>query len=189
MSNDSTYVFLDNSFLYIQGYRHVKSHISLPPTKNLYIDYFALKHFLTAHGNIKRVVLVGSDLAGSLISKCQMAGFEVHTFPKYPNFKTGKPEEKGIDQKICWEVAKTIFTNKDALQNKKIILCTGDKDFMTILPDVQTSNWSFELWLWKTSFSQIFAKQVEVFGKVKILDNEWKKFIKIGDVALKPTTH
>jgi hypothetical protein len=182
---DSTYVFLDNSFLFIQGYSHVKSRVSLPPGKKLFIDYFALRHFLAEHGEVKRVVLVGSDLAGSLISTCQMAGFEVHTFPKYPNYKTGKPEEKGIDQKICWEVAKTIFTNKDPLPNKKIILCTGDKDFMTLLPDIQTSNWSFELWLWKNSFSTIFTKQVEVFGKVKVLDGEWKKFIKIGNAIPK----
>jgi hypothetical protein len=115
-----------------------------------------------------------------MISTCQAAGFEVSTFPKYPDFKTGIPREKGIDHKICWEIAKTIFTNKDPVPSKKIIL-SGDKDFMTVLSDIHTSNWAFELWLWTNSYSPTFAQQVKVFGSVRVLDREWSHFIKIGD--------
>ena len=66
------------------------------------------------------------------------------------------------------------------MQSKKIVLCTGDKDFMSILPDIQTANWAFELWLWSGSFSQKFENQVKVFGNVRVLDQEWRRFIKIG---------
>jgi len=181
---DQLYVFIDNSFLFLQGYKHVQAVAKLPLGKHPYVDYLALRHFLQKQGELKRAVIVGSDLPGSMISKCQAAGFEVSTFPKYPDFKTGILREKGIDHKICWEIAKTIFTNKDPLPNKKIILCTGDKDFMTVLSDIHTSNWAFELWLWANSYSTKFAQQVKVFGSVRVLDREWNQFIKIGGKAV-----
>lgn len=179
---DQLYVFLDNSFLFIEGYKHVHSVARLPLTKKPVFDYISFRRFVEKQGEIKRLVLVGSDLAGNLISSCQRAGFEVFTLPKHPDFKTGLLREKGVDQKIGWEVAKTIFTNKETVQNKKIILCTGDKDFASTLPDIHTANWSFELWLWHRSFSQTYARQVQVFGKIRELDSEWKQFIKIVDV-------
>jgi uncharacterized LabA/DUF88 family protein len=175
------YVFIDNSFLFAQGYKHVTNLAKLTPNNKLSIDYTGLRTFLSKHGDVKRAVIVGSNLAGNLITKCQLAGFNVYTFPKYPDLKSGNLKEKGIDHKICWEIAKTIFTNKDSALNKKIILCTGDKDFMTVLPDIQTSNWEFELWLWNNSFSPKFTDQVKVFGTIKVLDQEWKQFIKISN--------
>jgi len=181
MPDAQVYVFIDNSFLYAQGYKHARAIAKLPAHKAPYIDYLALRGFLQKQGELKRAVIVGSDLPGSMISKCQSAGFEVSTFPKFPDFKTGHLKEKGIDHKICWEIAKTIFTNKDPLPNKKIILCTGDKDFMSILPDIHTSNWAFELWLWTNSYSEKFVTQVKVFGSVRVLDGEWNQFIKIGN--------
>jgi len=186
---DQTYVFLDNSFLFLQGYKHVQAIAKLPPTKHPYVDYLALRHFLQQQGELKRAVIVGSDLPGTMISKCQAAGFEVYTFPKYPDAKDGGLKEKGIDHKICWEIAKSIFTNKDPVPNKKIILCTGDKDFMTVLSDIHTSNWAFELWLWTNSYSAKFVQQVKIFGTVRELDHEWKKFIKIGDKAAAAAAH
>jgi len=179
---DQLYVFVDNSFLFIQGYKHVRAVASLPPSKKPYIDYAALKRLLEEQGEVRRMVLVGSQLAGSIIRQGQQAGFEVSTLPRHPDIKTGKTKEKGVDQKIGWEVAKTIFTNKDPLMNKKIILCTGDKDFASILPDIQTAGWAFELWLWRSSFSATYAQQVKVFGRLRELDGEWRKFIKIRNV-------
>lgn len=175
------YVFLDNSFLFIEGYKYARNAIRIPRNKHPYVDYFALRRYLSQFGELCRVVICGAELPGTMITKCQTAGFDVFTFPRYPDIKSGRKKEKGIDHKICWEIAKTIFTNKDPVQNKKIILCTGDKDFMTILPDIQTCNWAFELWYWKNSYSAKFAAQVKVFGNLKSLDEEWKSFIKIGD--------
>lgn len=86
---DQLYVFVDNSFLFLQGYKHVQVVAKLPPTKHPYVDYLALRRFLQKQGELKRAVIVGSDLPGSMISKCQAAGFEVSTFPRYPDFKTG----------------------------------------------------------------------------------------------------
>ncbi len=94
----------------------------MPPTKKPYIDYNGFRRFVEKQGDLKRLVLVGSDLAGTLITTCQRAGFEVFTLPRQPDFKTGTLREKGVDQKIGWEVAKTIFTNRDAVQSKKVIL-------------------------------------------------------------------
>lgn len=116
-----------------------------------------------------------------MISRCQSTGFEIFTFPRYPDLRTGSMKEKGVDQKICWEIDKTIFTNREPVQNKKTTLCAGDKDFMTVLQDIHTCNWAFELWLWPNSFSKQFAQQIKVFGKIKILDEDWKTFVKIGD--------
>jgi hypothetical protein len=177
------YVFLDNSFLFIEGYKYVRAATHIPPSKTPYVDYYALRRYLQKEGNLCRTVIAGAELPGSMITKCQAAGFEVFTFPRYPDLKTGKMKEKGIDHKICWEIAKTIFTNREAVQNKKIILCTGDKDFMAVLPDIHTANWAFELWLWPDSYSPKFADQVKVFGKLKSLDKDWREFIKVGDTA------
>jgi hypothetical protein len=178
---EEIYAFIDNSFLFIEGYKYVRQVAQLPPSKTPYVDYFALRKFIAKHGELRRAVICGSELPGSMITKCQSAGFEVFTFPRYPNIKTGKMEEKGIDLKIGWEIAKTIFTGHDPVRNKKVILCTGDKDFMTILQDIHTSNWAFELWLWSKCYSLKFADQVKVFGTVRAIDSEWKEFIKIGD--------
>ena len=52
---------------------------------------------------------------------------------------------------------------------------------MSILPDIHTSNWAFELWLWTNSYSEKFVTQVKVFGSVRVLDGEWNRFIKIGN--------
>jgi hypothetical protein len=180
MSNE-IYVFIDNSFLFIQGYNHVEDVTNLPANRKPYIDYIALKKKLDSHGTVRRVVLVGSNLPGSLITSCQLNGIEVFTLPKYPNMKTGKNQEKGVDNKLCWEIAKTIFTNTQSTVRKKIILCTGDKDFMSILSDIHTSSWEFELWLWKNAYSPLYERQVKIFGEIKVLDDEWKKIIKIGD--------
>jgi len=59
------YVFIDNSFLFIQGYKHVRSVTSLPPSKKPQIDYRNFKEFIESFGEIKRLVLVGSNLAGN----------------------------------------------------------------------------------------------------------------------------
>jgi uncharacterized LabA/DUF88 family protein len=123
--------------------------------------------------------LVGSELSGGIISSCQRIGFSVITLPRFPNMKTGTKQEKGVDQKIGWEIAKTIFTNHETTTNKKIILCSGDKDFMSIFSDIQTTNWGFEVWMWNNSFSIAYKTEVEIFGKMKVLDNEWKQFIDI----------
>lgn len=178
---DQLYIFIDNSFLFIEGYKHVRRATNIPTTKTPFVDYFSLRSYLNRVGEVRRVVICGSELPGSMISKCQSAGFEVFTFPRYPDIKSGEMKEKGIDHKIAWEIAKTIFTNRDPVQNKKIILCAGDKDFMPILQDIHTSNWGFELWLWANSFSKKFSDQVRVFGTVKVLDREWKNFLKVGD--------
>jgi hypothetical protein len=182
---DQLYVFIDNSFLYVQGYKHVESVAKLPLTKHVYVDYVGLRKCFERFGDLRRTVIVGSNLPGSMISTCQSLGIEVFTLPKYPDFKTGTLKEKGVDHKLCWEVAKTIFTNKDPLTNKKIVLCTGDKDFMSVFADIHTSSWAFELWLWTNSFSPILTQQVKVFGSVKVLDTEWKSFLKIGDKKAK----
>ena len=182
---DQLYVFIDNSFLFIEGYKHVRKVANLGQAKKPQIDYVKFKRFIETFGEVKRVVLVGSELAGSLITNCQRAGFEVFTLPKYPDIKTGTNREKGVDLKVGWEVAKTIFTNKDPVTEKKVILCTGDKDFASVLSDIHTSNWKFELWLWHGSFSPAFSSQVKVFGSLRELDAEWKKFINIVNVKPK----
>ncbi len=185
--NDQIYVFIDNSFLYLEGYKRVNRAGKLPASKHPYVDYPALKRFLQKHGDLKRAVIVGSNLPGSMTATCQSAGFLVLTFPKYPDFKTGTLKEKGVDHRIVWEIAKTIFTNKDPLPNKKVILCTGDKDFISILPEIQTSNWALEVWLWANSFSPKIAEAVKVFGTIKVLNSEWTQFIKIGNKPISKT--
>jgi hypothetical protein len=179
--NDQIYVFIDNSFLFAEGYKHANKVARPPATKHPYIDYPGLKRFLQKQGDLKRDVVVGSNLPGSMMAKCQSLGFLVLSFPKYPDFKTGVLKEKGVDHRIVWEIAKTIFTNKDPLPNKKIIICTGDKDFISILPEIHTSNWALEIWLWTNSYSPKILEAVKPFGSVKVLDSEWSQFIKIGD--------
>lgn len=177
------YVFIDNSFLFIQGYKHVKNVTGLPNNKKPKLNYKKLRDFIQEYGEgvIKRIVLVGSNLSGNLISHCQLNGIETFTLPKYPDKKTGRIIEKGVDLKVAWELAKTIFTNKDPVSNKKVILCSGDKDFISILSDIHTSNWSFELWLWNNSYSKAYEQYVNTFGTIKSLDSEWKNFIDIVD--------
>jgi hypothetical protein len=72
-----------------------------------------------------------------------------------------------------------IKPQKGGALNKKIILCSGDKDFMSIFPDIQTTNWGLEVWMWNNSFSTAYKTEVEIFGKMKVLDSEWKQFIDI----------
>ena len=175
------YVFIDNSFLFIQGYRYVQAAIKLPANKKPQFNYSKFKTFLSQKGCIRRVVLVGSCLSGNLITSCQLNGFEVFTLPRYPNMQTGKKVEKGVDQKLGWEIAKTIFTSKDSPENKKIILCTGDKDFASILSDIQTSSWALEVLLWENSASLAYIQQIQVLGTVHKLGPEWKSFIDIVD--------
>jgi len=177
------YVFIDNSFLFIQGYKHVKKVTNLPNNKKPVLNYKKLRNFIEEYGEgiIKRIVLVGSNLSGNLYSTCQLNGIEPFSLPKYPDIKSGRKIEKGVDMKVAWEIAKTIFTNKDPVGNKKIILCSGDKDFISILSDIHTSNWSFELWLWNNAYSKVYEQYVNTFGSIKALDNEWKKFIDIVD--------
>ena len=174
---EELYVFIDNSFLYIEGYKFVNQVAKTNGKCKPQVDYFKFVKFLEKFGDPRRVVLVGSELAGSLITNCQRAGIEVHTLPKYPDFRTGKNKEKGVDMKIGWEIAKTLFNNQESNVGKKIVLCTGDKDFASILSDIHTSGWAFELWLWHSSYSKAYAKQVNVFGSMRELNNEWKEFI------------
>ena len=107
MQNQQIYVFVDNSFLFIEGYKHARKVARPGPDRTPYVDYRSLRTFMEEQGELKRVVICGSDLPGSMISKCQSAGLEVFTFPKYPDIRTGKMQEKGIDLKIGWEIAKT----------------------------------------------------------------------------------
>jgi uncharacterized LabA/DUF88 family protein len=173
------YVFIDNSFLFVQGYKHAQNNVQLSSNKKPQLNYVKFRQYVGSFGNIRRMVLVGSELAGSLISTCQRNGFEIFTLPRFKVYGTARTQEKGVDQKIVWEIAKTIFTNKDGAVNKKIILCTGDKDFMPIFPDVQTTGWSFELWMWTNAYSNSLETAISPFGTMKALDVEWKKFIDI----------
>jgi len=182
---DQLYGFIDSSFLFVEGFRHVRNTLSLAPTKKPCVDYAAFRRFLERSGELKRIVLIGSDLPGTLISQCQMAGFDVHTSPRYPHFKRSRRKEDGIDQKICWEIAKTVYTNKDPGINNKIIFCSGSRDLMALFSDIHTSHWAFELWAWKNSFSDRYLKQAQVFGTVRILDKEWKKFLRLSDARPK----
>lgn len=183
--NQELYVFIDNSFLFIQGYKFVENAITLPPDKKPQLNYIKFKNFLSPKGTIKRIVLVGSQLPTNMISTCQRHGFEVFTLPRYPDMRTGKNIEKGVDQKLGWEIAKTIFTNKDGTGSKKIILCTGDKDFASIFGDIQTASWALEVIVWKNAVSPVYVRQAEVFGKVHIIGDEWKNFIDIVDKTTK----
>ncbi|MCQ2352410.1 MAG: NYN domain-containing protein [Victivallaceae bacterium] len=175
------YVFIDNSFLFIQGYKYVKKAIPLCAGKKPQFNYAKFKTFLSKKGEIKRIVLVGSELPSNIMASCQRNGFEVFTLPRYPDMKSAKPVEKGVDQKLCWEIAKTIFTNRNSTADKQIILCTGDKDFASIFSDIQTSSWGLEVLLWDNSASQAYIQQAQVFGTVQKLGAEWKKFIDIVD--------
>ena len=56
------YVFIDYSFLFIQGYKFVLNSISLPSNKKPQLNYVKFKSFLSTLGDIKRIVLVGSEL-------------------------------------------------------------------------------------------------------------------------------
>lgn len=179
--NQDVYVFIDNSFLFIQGYKFVESAIKLPTNKKPQFNYVKFRDFLSSKGTIKRIVLVGSQLPGNLISICQRHGFEVFTLTRHPDMRTGKTIEKGVDQKLGWEIAKTIFTNKDSASNKKIVLCTGDKDFASIFSDIQTASWALEVIVWKNAVSQAYVQQAEVFGNVQVIGDEWKRFIDIVD--------
>ena len=69
MPDAQVYVFIDNSFLYAQGYKHARAIAKLPAHKAPYIDYLALRGFLQKQGELKRAVIVGSDLPGSMISR------------------------------------------------------------------------------------------------------------------------
>ena len=180
---EDVYVFLDNTFLFIQGYKHVQKVANLPQNKKPSFNYGNFRKFVSKFGTVKRMVLAGSQLPGNLITICQRSGFEVFTLPRYPNIASGKMQEKGVDQKLVWEIAKTIFTNKEATVNKKIILCSGDKDFMPLLPDIQTSGWSLEVWMWNNSYSPSFQTAVSTFGEMIALDDEWKQFIDIIDAT------
>lgn len=179
--NSDLYVFIDNSFMYIQGYKLVERSITLPSNKTPFFNYFKFKKWLSSQGNIKRIVLVGSELSGNLIANCQQNGFEVITLPRFLNKLTDTEKEKGVDQRLCWEIAKTIFTNKDSISNKKIVLCTGDKDFASIFSDIQTSSWALDIIVWENALSKTFIQQAEVFGRVQIIGKEWKYFIDIVD--------
>ena len=171
------YVFIDSSFLFTEGCKRARKALGLPPTRKPLVDYVALRRFLERSGELKKLVFTGSDLPGTLISQCQMAGFDVQTSFKYPDRKTGKKRQKGVAHKICWEIAKTVFTGNGNGANRRIILCTGNKDLMAVLPDIHGSNWAVELWLWKNSFSRQYVDQVHFFGTVRVLDKEWKKFM------------
>jgi uncharacterized LabA/DUF88 family protein len=178
---DDLYVFIDNSFLFIQGYKFVETKVTLSPNKKPQINYRKLRQFISTSGNIKQMVLVGSELPGNLISLCQRGGMRVFTLPRFPDIRTGKKKEKGVDQKIVWEIAKTIFTNSFGTNRKKIILCSGDKDFMPIFSDIQTAGWALEAWTWSTANSSVYNDEVNVFGTVRKLDDEWRQFIDIVD--------
>jgi hypothetical protein len=176
------YVFIDNSFLFIQGYKHALKVTKLPPNGNQkpQINYGDLKKFIEQHedGKIKRISLVGSNLSGKLVSNCQRIGYDIVPLPHFTNFKKGM-EEKGVDQKLVWEIAKTIFTNKLPTVEKKIVLCSGDKDFMSIFKDIQTTNWSLSVWVWGNAYSRIYEEAVQSFGEIHKIDIYWKEFIKI----------
>lgn len=175
------YVFIDNSFLFIQGYKHASSSVKgMDESRRPKINYKKFKSYISKNGDsIKRIVLVGSNLSGNIVTDCQKFGFEVFTSPRYPNMKKGTEEEKGVDMRVGWEIAKTIFTNKDSIANKKIILCSGDKDFMPIFGDIQTASWSLEVWIWGNSYSPQYESAISRFGKLKKLDEDWKEFIDI----------
>ena len=179
--NKDLYVFVDNSFMYIQGYSLVKRDITLPSNRKPQFNYFKFQKWLSLQGNIKRIVLVGSNLSGNLIANCQQRGFEVITLPRFLDKLTDKEKEKGVDQRLCWEIAKTIFTNKEPTSNKKIVLCTGDKDFASIFNDIQTSSWALDVIVWENAVSKAFVRQTEVFGQVQIIGKEWRRFIDIVD--------
>lgn len=180
---DNLYIFIDNSFLFIQGYKFVKSEIGKNNQKQPVLNYKKLKDCFCKYGNVKQIVLVGSNLSGTIINNCQILNFDVYTYSKSTYKIDGKfiSKEKGVDLKLAWELSKVIFTNKDTTKNKKIILCTGDRDFLPVLSDIKTAGWELEVWTWGNSYSKEYTEKVSAHGVIKNLDNDWKQIFDLKD--------
>ena len=86
---EELYVFIDNSFLYIEGYRFVNQVAKTHGKRKPQVDYSKFVKFIEKFGDPRRIVLVGSELAGNLITNCQRAGIEVHTLPQISRFQNG----------------------------------------------------------------------------------------------------
>ena len=175
----ATHLFIDNSFFFVEGYKHAESISNLPNNKKPTINYNKVRLFFDEkYPDIKRRVIVGSNLAGNLISTLQGNSFEVFTLPKYFDRTSGKKKERGVDHKLIWEIAKTLFTGHDP-ERRRIVLCSGDRDFQPIFPDIMTCSCDLDVYVWKNAYSKQYREIIQSFGSVFELNDEWKKFIEI----------
>jgi len=173
----SSHLFIDNSFLYIEGYKYARKRCA-PQSIIPSINYKKLRDFFDEKDDkIVHRTLVGSELAGTLITSAQRNGFYPFTLPKYKDFN-GRMRERGVDHKLIWEIAKSVYTRHDR-ERIKIILCSGDRDFQPIFPDLRTADCDLDVYVWKGAYSSEYIEQVNSFGKIYELNEEWSKFIEI----------
>lgn len=175
----ATHLFIDNSFFFVEGYKHVKSTFNIPDNKKTTMNYNKVRQFFDEkYDDIKRRVIAGSNLPGNLIATLQRNSFEVFTQPKFFDRASGKNKERGVDHKLIWEIAKTLFTGHDS-ERMRIVLCSGDRDFQPIFPDIMTCSCDLDVYVWKNAYSKQYKEIIQSFGKVFELNDEWRRFIDI----------
>jgi len=178
----ASHLFIDNSFFFVEGYKHALKECGQPKNCKPQLNYPKAKDYFDkkCNGDIRRRVIVGSALSGNIITSLQRNSFEVFTLPKYPDLRTGKNRERGVDHKLIWEIGKTVFSERRDSSHIRIILCTGDKDFLPIFPDLLTAGCSLDVYVWAGTYSRQYKDQVDSSGgKIYELNEDWKKFIDI----------
>ena len=142
MQDDSAYVFVDNSNVWIQGKKLSGAAHGLPENNRYRIDYGKLlQHVLDGRQLADVPRLYGSEPPpnDSVWKIIKSKGFDVQVFKR--NFLN---KEKGVDMRMGLDIQRLIFTKPMA----PVVIVAGDADFVPVLEELHTAGWSSEVWYW-----------------------------------------
>jgi uncharacterized LabA/DUF88 family protein len=155
----TTYVYVDNSNLYIEGCR--VSAVNKGTAKNIFdamnknivdmtwqLDYGKLYNFLCGNDAVAR--LWGSPPPGDSFWKMvDRKGFKSTVYDKGAGNK-----EKKVDVAIGAAMTKDAYTKLDK-DKDKILLVAGDSDYEPVITDLKTESYKVEVAFWDHASAEI----------------------------------
>ena len=143
--SDKTYVFVDNSNIWIGG-KQIAGQQRKPriPSNGRYrIDYGRLLEYILDGRDLADVPrLYGSEPPpnDSVWKVIRARGFTVKVFKR--NIFN---REKGVDMQMGLDIGRLILTSKP---DGPIAIVAGDADFIPVVDEAHKAGWKVEVWYW-----------------------------------------
>ncbi|CAI2202004.1 7210_t:CDS:1, partial [Funneliformis geosporum] len=146
--DNSVYVFIDNSNLFIEGSKIVSRLENVNVCDNKQPNFL---DFYVDHGQLVMTVLHGRKMSSAFVigsvpppndtlwDRARSYGCEVKTYQRNASNK-----EKKVDTKLVCRAMRSILTKN----HSTLLLVAGDSDYCPLIEEAREENWNIETWFW-----------------------------------------
>lgn len=163
VANDSVYMFVDDSNLFIQGKYAVGTKERLGRTTE---RGFRLDEFRIDHGKLLEIVLSGRPrgskpiLVGSRPPRDENLWDFIREKDYYVNSldRNAQDREKGVDSTLGQAISSTVSSHLPGV----LVLVAGDRDYYPYLTPALDRKWKIEVWFWRKGIKfELISQSIE----------------------------